>query len=238
MPKSKRNKLVTLARTATSGKQGKSKLIDSIRAALEEYKNIYVFATHNVRTTPLKQVRSKWNSSRFFMGKNKVMQLALGKDKENELKDNLRLVSANITGNCGLLFTNEPESTVKQFFQNYKESDFARSGFEATQTIQLEAGPTQFDHSVEAYLRTKLGMPTSLKQGIVSLEKPYLVCTEGKPLTPEKARILKLLGITMSEFKIELICRWSTGEFEQIVERPTEDDGDVGEDDEDAIEEE
>jgi len=237
MPKSKRNKLVTLARTTVSGRQGKAKLIESIRAALEEYKNIYVFATHNVRTTLLKEVRSKWNTSRFFMGKNKVMQIALGRDKENEFKDNLRLLSANITGNCGLLFTNEPDSTVKQFFQTYKESDFARAGFEATKTILLEAGPTQFDHSVEAYLRTKLAMPTSLKQGIVSLEKPFLVCTEGKVLTPERARILKLLGITMSDFKIELICRWSAGEFEQIVERMSEVD-DADEDDEDAVEEE
>jgi len=194
MPRSRRNKLVSLARTSASGKQGKTKLMESIRDALEEYKNVYVFATHNMRTTPLKEVRSKWNSSRFFMGKNKVMQLALGRDKENELKENLRLISNNITGNCGLLFSNEPDSTVKQFFQNYKELDFARAGFEATETVQLEAGPTQFDHSIESYLRTKLGMPTSLKQGVIHLEKQFLVCTEGQSLTPEKSKNIEING--------------------------------------------
>jgi mRNA turnover protein 4 len=54
-----------------------------------------------------------------------------------------------------------------RFFENYKELDYARSGFEATETVILEPGPCpKFDHSMEAYLRTKLGMPTSLKNGI------------------------------------------------------------------------
>ena len=33
------------------------------------------------------------NDSRFFMGKNKVMQIALGRTPEEEYKDNLRRVS-------------------------------------------------------------------------------------------------------------------------------------------------
>jgi len=44
----------------------------------------------------------------------------------------------------------------------------------------------------------------------------------------------------MSEFKIELICRWSNGQFEQLVERSEEvkeDDDDEEEGDDDVEEE-
>lgn len=42
---------------------------------------------------------------------------------------------------------------------------------------------------MEPHLRS-LGMPTVLKKGVVTLTSNYTVCTEGKTLTPQQARIL------------------------------------------------
>jgi len=225
MPKSKRNKLVTLSRTGLSGKNGKAKLIQSIRDSVENFTYIYIFSLHNVRSSTLKDVRTKWSTSRFFFGKNKVMQVALGKDKESEIKENINQLSQNINGNCGLLFTNEPESKVTEFFENYKESDHPRAGFEATESIILEAGPyPKFDHSMEAYLRTKLGLPSSLKNGQVILEKSYTVCTERVPVSIEGAKILKLLDNRMSTFTMQLECVWSNGDFKMLSKPQMEDE--------------
>lgn len=78
-----------------------------------------------------------------------------------------------------------------RYFGSYKESDFARSGFIANETVTLETGPvSEFLPSMEAYLRTKLGLPTSLQGGVVHLIKPFTVCTGGTPLTPEQAKLL------------------------------------------------
>ena len=41
---------------------------------------------------------------------------------------------------------------------------------------------------------------------------------EGKALTSDQAKILQLLGIKMSVFKLSLVCRWSEGEFEELEE--------------------
>lgn len=68
--------------------------------------------------------------------------------------------------------------------------EYARSGFITPETLELPEGPlSQFDHSMEPQLR-KLGMPTSLQKGVVTLIKPFKVCQKGDVLTPEQAQIL------------------------------------------------
>jgi mRNA turnover protein 4 len=76
------------------------------------------------------------------------------------------------------------------WFEDYSESDFARAGNIATDTVTLPAGPLpQFPHSVEPHLR-QLGMPTSLQRGVVTLLSEFTVCKAGQALKPEQARIL------------------------------------------------
>jgi mRNA turnover protein 4 len=57
---------VTLSKTTTKGKEGKENLIQNIRQCLEDFKHLYVFSFHNMRTSELKEVRTKWNTSRFW----------------------------------------------------------------------------------------------------------------------------------------------------------------------------
>ena len=77
-----------------------------------------------------------------------------------------------------------------RFFDSYSESDYARSGNVATETVDLPEGLLeQFPHSIEPQLR-KLGLPTELRKGVPALVKPYRVCKEGDILSPETARLL------------------------------------------------
>ena len=66
----------------------------------------------------------------------------------------------------------------------------------------LNQGPMeQFPHSIEPQLRA-LGLPTSLKRGVVHLiAEEYTVCKKGDILTSEQARILKLLGRKQATFR-------------------------------------
>ena len=46
-----------------------------------------------MRNNKLKEVRSQWKESRFFYGKNRVMQLALGRTEAEEYKEGLHRVA-------------------------------------------------------------------------------------------------------------------------------------------------
>ena len=57
---------------------------------------------------------------------------------------------------------------ISSYFKDFMESDFARSGNAAVDTVVLPEGPLDLDlfqHSMEPQLR-KLGLPTTLKKGM------------------------------------------------------------------------
>ncbi|NWR77810.1 MRT4 protein, partial [Centropus unirufus] len=128
-------------------------------------------------------------------------------------------VSKWLRGEVGLLFTDRTRDEVEEWFSKFREVDFARAGNKATYTVRLDTGPLeQFSHSMEPQLR-QLGLPTALKKGVVTLLSDYEVCKEGDVLTPEQARILKLLGYEMAEFKVTIKFMWNseTGDFQKLV---------------------
>lgn len=209
MPKSKRDKKVSLTQTKRKGLEFKQKLIDEVRSCADTYTRIFVFSVENMRNSKLKDVRNSWKHSRFFFGKNKVITLALGKQRESEYKENLHKVTQKLVGNVGLLFTNKTKEEVLEWFETFSESEFARSGNTATETVLLPEGPLEeFSFAMEPHLR-QLGLPTELRKGIVQLRTDYTVCSEGDTLTPEQARILKLLGMATVEFAIKVEFMWS-----------------------------
>ncbi|XP_022407651.1 mRNA turnover protein 4 homolog isoform X1 [Delphinapterus leucas] len=190
MPKSKRDKKVSLTKTAKKGLELKQNLIEELRKCVDTYKYLFVFSVANMRNSKLKDVRSAWKHSRMFFGKNKVMMVALGRSPSDEYKDNLHQVSKKLRGEVGLLFTNRTKEEVNEWFTKYTEMDYARAGNKATFTVSLDPGPLeQFPHSMEPQLR-QLGLPTALKKGVVTLLSDYEVCKEGDVLTPEQARVL------------------------------------------------
>lgn len=135
--------------------------------------------------------------------------------KNAEVSDEL---IERLEGQRGLLFTKEDKETVCDWFKEYSTEEFARGGFKAAETVTLPEGPLpDFSHAIEPHLR-KLGMPTSLQKGIVTLIGEYTVCKKGQTLTPEQAKILKLLGRPLAKFKVNVECCYlKDGGFESII---------------------
>ncbi|KAK3184996.1 hypothetical protein Dsin_032282 [Dipteronia sinensis] len=225
MPKSKRDRPITLSKTKKKGKEHKESIVNSIRDAAEKYSSIYVFSFENMRNLKFKEFREQVKTtSRFFLGSNKVMQVALGRSASDEIRVGLHKVSKLLRGDSGLFLTNMPREEVESLFNKYEDYDFARTGSTTSEKVELLEGPLeQFTHEMEPFLR-KQGMPVRLNKGVVELISDFVVCEEGKPLSPESARILRLLGMKMATFKLHLICRWSPEDFELYKEGLDESD--------------
>ncbi len=68
---------------------------------------------------------------------------------------------------------------------------------------------------MEAQLR-QLGLQIKLDSGKYYVLSDYMVCEEGKPLTPEQSKMINHLGIQMDEFRINILAHLKkNGEFEE-----------------------
>ncbi|EOA37072.1 hypothetical protein CARUB_v10010201mg [Capsella rubella] len=207
MPKSKRDRPVTLSKTKKKGKEHKECIINGIREAVEKYSSVYVFSFENMRNIKFNEFRQQFkHNGRFFLGSNKVMQVALGRDASTEIRSGIYNVSKLINGNAGLLVTDMPKDEVESLFNAYEDADFSRTGSMAAETVALEEGPLeQFTHEMEPLLR-KLNMPVRLNKGTVELVADFVVCEEGKPLSPQSAHILVIRLLYSKTFSLIFVC--------------------------------
>mmetsp|Transcript_14958 Transcript_14958/g.47694 ORF Transcript_14958/g.47694 Transcript_14958/m.47694 type:complete len:241 (+) Transcript_14958:34-756(+) len=218
MPKSKRDRIVHLTKTDKKGKEKKTKLVEAIRDCVDSHSRIYAFGFSNMRTAKFKDLRAALKDSRFFLGKNKVMQLALGRTPEEEYREGLGAISKLLVGNVGLLFSNRAPSDLNAVLEEHVELDYARSGSVATKTVTLAAGPLpEMQHTMVEELRT-LGLPVELKRGVVTLYAPHTICKKGDVLSPEQCRLLKHFWHPMAEFRVTLLACWSDGETQVLHE--------------------
>ncbi|KAG8142205.1 putative Ribosome assembly factor mrt4 protein, partial [Naja naja] len=163
MPKSKRDKKVSLTKTTKKGLEVKQNLIEELRKCVDTYKRLFIFSIANMRNNKLKDIRSAWKHSRrvIFFGKNKVMIVALGHSPSDEYKDNLHENPEDPPWKKSL---NHLILRFFSWFSQFRETDFARAGNKATFAVNLDMGPLeQFSHSMEPQLR-QLGLPTALKK--------------------------------------------------------------------------
>ncbi|TDH73480.1 uncharacterized protein CCR75_003085 [Bremia lactucae] len=217
MPKSKRQRTKPLTKANKKGNELKKSVVDAIRNAVNTYDSIFVFTFQNMRSNHFKDVRMEFKDSRFFLGKNKVMKLALGRSKEEEYAQNLHCLSNDVSGNTGLLFTSKPYDEVTTYFAKLSIRDFPRSGFVATETVSIPEGPlSQFTGSMLESLRG-LGLPVDLRKGTIVLSQNYTICKAGQSLTPEQAKLLVHFDRKMADFKLVLLSGWSNDKYRRIA---------------------
>lgn len=64
--------------------------MEQLQEAASTYLYVYLFEVLNMKNEALKKVRAHWQGKgRFFMGKNKLMSYALGKEPSSEIKPNI-----------------------------------------------------------------------------------------------------------------------------------------------------
>ena len=145
-----------------------------------------------------------------MQAKNKVMAVAFGKTEDDEYMPNMSGVGKmlNRSGEAGILFTNRSRQEVEKFFRDFQQMDYARAGTVATRTFVAEVGPLEgWAGSMEPMLR-KLGLPTTLKTGVIHVDRAYPLCTEGEVLNAEQCKLLKLFDYKLVEFQLKLLGMW------------------------------
>lgn len=157
------------------------------------------------------------------------MAKALGSTPDTEPHPGTSLLSPHLTGTVGLIFTPLPPTDLLSHLSSFQPSSYARAGTIAPRTFTLPPGvlhsrggeiPAEEDvplqHSQEPGLR-KLGVPTRLVKGRVELENGFEVCAEGEVLGSGQTTLLKMFGVAVAEFRVEVRAYWERESGEATV---------------------
>jgi mRNA turnover protein 4 len=68
------------------------------------------------------------------------MRKALGSSPETEHLPGTSKIGAALEGDVGLLFTDEEQTVVEEWFESYKQADFARAGNVALEGFTVPEG--------------------------------------------------------------------------------------------------
>lgn len=141
-----------------------------------------------MRAGPFKSLaHTMREDSKFFLGKNKVILVALGRTSEDEYADNTHLIGKYMRGHVCLLATNKTKEQAEAHIKAHSLEDFAVAGVEAQYDVFLEKGIESlggYAHSLEPYLK-KLGLPVKLNFQKLELIADVYVCREGQVLNVE-----------------------------------------------------
>ncbi len=217
MPTSRRTKIKHL--TTVKKKSGwKEALIKDVRQSLDEYPRVFVFRYDNMRSRLMKELRKKMGSEgRFFMGRNKIVRIALGISPEDEHAAGIYRLSNHVTGQCGILMTkNMTEQEVLKFFRDEEAPEVPKAKWVPNETIVLEPGPLDEWQSSMLEQFRKLKMSVELRNGVIYLRERYSICVNGTALTETQAKALELFDKRLAVFRLRLTCSWSKdGEFQE-----------------------
>jgi len=221
MPKTKRNKVVSLTKTKKKTRDQKEQLIEEIRETSNVFDRCYLISVENDRANFMQHVRKMFRPARIFYAKNKVVQLALGTTPATECQDGIHKIAERVVEKVAILFSNQPPAEVQRLLAEYRPTDFARCGATATETVMLPRGKdalAHLPHSIEAHIR-QCGLPTQLIDGKIHLLGEHTVCKEGQELSSDAAQILKLLDIKQAQFVLTVEAHWKKGgEFVDCTE--------------------
>lgn len=95
--------------------------MNKVHGFLEKFKFLYVLSYDNMSTNNFKSLREALPDSKFLMGKNKVIGVALGRDEDSSHKPNSYRIADDLRGQCTLFFTNRTREECQDIFDKFEE---------------------------------------------------------------------------------------------------------------------
>ena len=132
------------------GAETKREKMEKVRDMIDSYNYVFVFDVSNFRNQTMKELKIEFKeTSCFYMGKIALSMVALGKDIKSEYRNNLHCLTKCLNSNAkgahkGLLFTNLKPDFILQYFENFKQITFPKTGFVATHDFIVKQGILQY----------------------------------------------------------------------------------------------
>ncbi|SOV18495.1 ribosome biogenesis protein MRT4, putative [Plasmodium sp. gorilla clade G2] len=221
MPKSKRNVKISLTKVKkkVNKKEMKDLKLLEIKKMIQ-IPNVYVYVL-DIRTysnNNLKVAIEHFKpNGKFFIGKNKLMKLALGINENNEIKPNMSKISELLVGNRILLITKDSPLNVLKFFNEFQPEEYIKHGNISPQDITLKCGDVlNVPVSMQKDLQKRKLNFDIIDQKII-LKENKILAEKDKLISLENSKILRMLNMKIAFFDITVLGYWYLDKFVSLM---------------------
>jgi large subunit ribosomal protein L10 len=186
-----------------------AKLID-----LMKKKTVMIVSIKNLPSSQFQDIRKKLRGKAdLFMSKKRLIDLALEESKDEHLKDLVKYVQED----RALLFSDDDAFELSGFLSDNKSSAKAKIGQEATDDIQIEAGPTDLIPGPDISALSAVGLQPKVENGKISIVNSHVIVKKGEKINEAQAAILSKLDITPFKIGLEPVVAFYEGKVYEDI---------------------
>lgn len=189
-------------------KEWKKNEVKELKGLIDKHSVIGIVNMHKMPAPQLQQMRKDLKGiAKIRMSKKILMKFALEKsDKENieKLKNHMR-------GQPAFIFSDMNPFKLFKYLDKNKTKAPARPGDIAPKDIIVNSGNTGLSPGPVIGQLQDVGIPISVKEGSIAVEKDTVVVEEDNEINNDLANVLNTLGIEPIEIGLDLVTAYESG---------------------------
>jgi len=191
---------------------------ERLNKLLDTYSKVYFVVVDNVTSQQMHNVRRGLRGKgELLMGKNTRQKKVISNRAVAEGASNNDKVIAErfvkeglITGNCGLIFTNDDLATVRDVITKNRIQAPARIGAISPVEVVIPAGNTGLEPTMTSFFQA-LNIATKIAKGTVEIVADKKVLSVGEKVDSSTAALLTKLKINPFFYGLQLRTVWDDG---------------------------
>jgi len=197
-------------KTGGSKKEKKGEYFNKFINLLQEYHKILVVICDNIDSAHMQRIRKSLRGKAvLLMGKNtmrrKAIRLNLAEHPDWEG------ILPYITGNIGLVFTNEDDlRSVRNICLESKVPAAAKPGIKAPADVVIPKGITALEPTKTSFLQA-LNIASKINKGTIEILQDVQLIKKGDKVGSSEATLLQMLDIRPFEYGLQMVAVYDSG---------------------------
>jgi len=204
-------------------KEKKAEYFTKIVNLLQDYSKILLVICDNIGSAHMQRIRKSLRGKAvLLMGKNTMMRKAI----RLHLEDHPRWegILPYITGNIGLIFTNDDLIKIRDLCLSLKVPAAAKAGIKAPSDVVVPKGITTLEPTKTSFLQA-LNIASKINKGTIEILQDVNLIKKGDKVGSSEATLLQMLDIRPFEYGLSMVAVYDDGAvFEAEVLDMTNDD--------------
>jgi len=193
-----------------SKKEKKGEYFNRFISLLQEYHKILIVICDNIGSAHMQRIRrSLRGKAVLLMGKNTMRRKAIRLHLEEN--PDWEGILPYITGNIGLVFTNDDDLRgIRNICLESKVPAAAKAGIKAPSDVVIPKGITQLEPTKTSFLQA-LNIASKINKGTIEILQDVQLIKKGDKVGSSEATLLQMLDIRPFEYGLQMVAVYDSG---------------------------